>query len=109
MPWPVGDIERFNRNSVVTNGNLGAGYNTAGIGFADDLFVIMDRPRIAWMQRSVIREGGVNLSRMPFHFIRATGLDYKNRVRTNTPDKSSLMEAYSDDELDGLAQLLAGQ
>ena len=53
--------------------------------------------------------GGVNLSQMPFHFIRATWLDYKNRVRTNAPDKSSLMEAYSDEELDGLAQLLSGQ
>jgi hypothetical protein len=30
-------------------------------------------------------------------------------VRTNAPDKSSLMEAYSDEELDALAQLLSGQ
>ena len=53
--------------------------------------------------------GVARLANQNYSYLRQTLLDYKNRVRTNAPDKSSLMEAYSDEELDGLAQLLSGQ
>ena len=53
--------------------------------------------------------GVARLAGQNYSYLRQTLQDFKNRVRTNAPDKSSLMEAYSDEELDGLAQFLSGQ
>ena len=53
--------------------------------------------------------GVPRLANQNYSYLRQTLLDFKNRVRTNAPDKSSLMEAYSGTELDGLAQFLSGQ
>ena len=53
--------------------------------------------------------GVPRLAGQNYSYTLQTLLDFKNRVRTNAPDKSSLMEAYSDEELVGLAQFLANQ
>lgn len=53
--------------------------------------------------------GVPRLANQNYTYLHQTMQDFKNRDRTNAPDKSSLMEAYSDEELDGLAQFLANQ
>lgn len=53
--------------------------------------------------------GVPRLANQNYEYLRNTLLAYKNRERLNAPDKASLMEAYSEQELDALAQFLAGQ
>lgn len=53
--------------------------------------------------------GVPRLAGQNYEYLRKTLLAYKNRERMNAPDKASLMEAYSDDELDALAKFLAAQ
>jgi cytochrome c553 len=39
-------------------------------------------------------------------YLQKTMLDFKNKLRTNSPAKSSLMESYSDEDLAGMAHFL---
>lgn len=41
-------------------------------------------------------------------YLNQTMLDFKNRIRKNAPDKSSLMEGYPDDDIKAMAHYLAG-
>lgn len=41
-------------------------------------------------------------------YLAKTMLDFKNRVRKNAPDKSSLLSEYSEDDLKAMANYLAG-
>jgi cytochrome c553 len=41
-------------------------------------------------------------------YLAQTMLDFKNRIRKNAPDKSSLIESFSEDDLKAMASYLAG-
>jgi len=48
------------------------------------------------------------LSGQNYEYLKKTMLDFKNKVRTNSAAKSSLFVTFSDEEIDALADYLAG-
>lgn len=42
-------------------------------------------------------------------YMKNTMLDFKNKVRNNSPAKGSLLESYSIDEISAMAEYLAGK